>query len=466
MKRYFKPQTLAVLSAFCLVMTSCSGPAVEETTTESSVEETAEAFTPIEITEDYDGPILGVENWHIESSTYWDEFYNDDTGEVFAECVGTHEYYLADLNCDGDPELVCNEKWGRLWNYHTSVYKLEDGVISTAAICVGSDYLGIDCYPEFAEIYGLEIDETNYLNYSDIYYPERNMIIVTDSKSGTEYEVLWEYLEWFTQEDLEALIEAEESGPPDLPSDIIDITYTTEEPVITDISDTEKEITFYRDGMEIEGRLYLPEGDGPFPVIVLCCGLMQPYSDYEADAQGFVDNGYAAVVFSFIGYSDPDGEQPGDNGEVFLSETADLYAVMDSLDSLPGVDTANIYLWGHSFGGLVAAFAGCNRESDLKGMILVEPSINVGEELTVTYEDETSETLRIYDLLDDCDLNTVIYVGTRDGFGVIPNVFDRAIEALSSGEVVTINGADHFFEGEYGEAMVADACEKIASWND
>ena len=73
------------------------------------------------------------------------------------------------------------------------------------------------------------------------------------------------------------MIEAEESGPPDLPSDIIDITYTTEEPVITDISDTEKEITFYRDGMEIEGRLYLPEGDGPFPVIVLCCGLQQPF---------------------------------------------------------------------------------------------------------------------------------------------------------------------------------------------
>ena len=31
-------------------------------------------------------------------------------------------------------------------------------------------------------------------------------------------------------------------------------------------------------------------------------------------------------------------------------------------------------------------------------------------------------------------------------------------------ELVIIDGADHFFEGEYGEEMVEDACDKIASW--
>ena len=218
--------------------------------------------------------------------------------------------------------------------------------------------------------------------------------------------------------------------------------------------------------MEIEGKLYLPEGDGPFPVIVLCCGLMQPYSDYEADAQGFADNGYVAVVFSFIDYSDPDGEQPTDFSNVFMSETGDLYAVMDSLEYFPGVDIDNVYLWGHSFGGFVAAFAGCDRESEVAGLILVEPTIVAGEELPITYEDGTSATLRIYDLLDSCNLDTVIYMGSHDGFGDDPTSFDQVLDVMPSAELVIVDGADHFFEGEYGQQMVEDACDKIDSWNE
>lgn len=34
---------------------------------------------------------------------------------------------------------------------------------------------------------------------------------------------------------------------------------------ITDISETEKEICFYRDNLKIYGKMYLPEGEGPFP---------------------------------------------------------------------------------------------------------------------------------------------------------------------------------------------------------
>ena len=211
-------------------------------------------------------------------------------------------------------------------------------------------------------------------------------------------------------------------------------------------------------------KVYLPEGDGPFPVIVLSCGLLQPYTDYEADAQRFADNGYAAVAFSFIDYSDPDAEQPSDYGQVFLSETRDLYAVMDSLEYLPEVDCDCVYLWGHSMGGLVAAFAGCDRASEVMGLILVEPAIVIGEELQVAYEDGSCETLRIYDLLESCGLDTVIYMGTHDGYGEDPTSFDQVLEIMPSSELVIIDGADHFFEGEYGEMMVDDACAKIALW--
>ena len=80
------------------------------------------------------------------------------------------------------------------------------------------------------------------------------------------------------------------------------------------------------------------------------------------------------------------------------------------------------------------------------------------------YEDGSCETLRIYDLLESCGLDTVIYMGTHDGYGEDPTSFDQVLEIMPSSELVIIDGADHFFEGEYGEMMVDDACAKIASW--
>ena len=98
------------------------------------------------------------------------------------------------------------------------------------------------------------------------------------------------------------------------------------------------------------------------------------------------------------------------------------------------------------------------------GLILVEPAIVIGEELQVAYEDGSCETLRIYDMLESCGLDTVIYMGTHDGYGEDPTSFDQVLEIMPSSELVIIDGADHFFEGEYGEMMVDDACAKIASW--
>ena len=470
----------AAILAMCIFMTSCSQPATEEVPAslpeESVIETTAEPLEPIEITEDYEGAVLGVENWHMETedlswgSVAYINIYliDDDTGKAFAAFGGLADEvcaFLTDLNSDGGYEVVCNTNMGTTSEMlsYTCIFRLNDGVIEIAYPCYGDleNSSFNTMYPTVAKKLDLDINSLNCNDYCDKYDFGTDKILLVDLVNNAEYEITYDCLDFCPY----ALPDTDETGQTEqTPSDEIDIIYETADPVITDISDTVKQITFYRNGMEIEGKLYLPEGDGPFPVIVLSCGLMQPYEDYEADAQGFADSGYAAVVFSFIDYSDPNGEQPSDYGAVFLSETADLYAVMDSLDSLPGIDTDNVYLWGHSLGGLIAAFAGCNRGSEVKGMLLVEPAIVIGEELAVTYEDGTCETLRIYDLLADCDLNTVIYMGTHDGYGEDPTSFDQVLEVLPSGELVIVEGADHFFEGEYGEMMVEDACEKIASW--
>ena len=51
---------------------------------------------------------------------------------------------------------------------------------------------------------------------------------------------------------------------------------------ITDISATEKEIYFYRDDLKIYAKMYLPEGEGPFPVVIFSHGF--PGTHFLADA--------------------------------------------------------------------------------------------------------------------------------------------------------------------------------------
>ena len=60
-----------------------------------------------------------------------------------------------------------------------------------------------------------------------------------------------------------------------------------------------EDVTFLSDGRKLAGHLYLPEGDGPFPLVVMAGGwcyvkeLVQPYY-----AQAFVDAGARHLIFT------------------------------------------------------------------------------------------------------------------------------------------------------------------------
>ena len=421
--------------------------------TEPVSEEIVSTFTPIEITDDYTGEILGLKNWRIAKNSYWWSFYNDDTGELLAEFNIPKSLYLADLNGDGQPELVCNGASGIKFDPHTYVCKLEDGVISFSSADMGKNPIEACSYYNFAKANSLDINDTNVDNYSDIYDPERNKIFVTDSATNTEYEYKWEYFDFYPYEEIKAMCEADETDT-ETPSDNIEISYKTSEPDIKDISDNEKELTFYRDDKEMEGRLYLPEGEGDFPVVVLSCGLEQPYTDYVEKAKGFAENGYAAVVYTFVDYNE--NEIHGQDDKVFLSEAADLNAVLDSLSELPNIDTDRVYIWGHSFGGLASTYVGIQRSNEIKAIIGVEPTLLVGERMAL--DTEPKATLRIFSLMKDLKTPMLIFMGTHDGFGEAPDAFKDALAASSKVELKIIDDADHFFEGEAETEMVKFAC--------
>ena len=109
-------------------------------------------------------------------------------------------------------------------------------------------------------------------------------------------------------------------------------------------------VTFASKGIEIVGDLYLPEGDGPFPVVVMAGGwcyvkeLIQPqYGAY------FVDAGYAALIFDYRCFGDSGGE-PRQHIDPW-DQIEDYRNAISFVATLPEVDASRIGIWGISYSG-------------------------------------------------------------------------------------------------------------------
>lgn len=112
---------------------------------------------------------------------------------------------------------------------------------------------------------------------------------------------------------------------------------------------SERKVSFYSDGLRLSGVLYLPDGPGPHPGVVLCHGftgikeLILP--DY---ARRFAGAGYAALAFDYRGF----GESEGPRGRLIpWEQVRDIRNAITFLQCQPQVDPGRIGVWGTSYGG-------------------------------------------------------------------------------------------------------------------
>ena len=274
----------------------------------------------------------------------------------------------------------------------------------------------------------------------------------------------------------ETSVEPEEIPEPDF-------FYETSDPVITSEEEGLIYIEFMRDDLCLGGRIYLPEGDGPFPTVIVATGLRVSCDEYEELAENFAQQGIACVLFDFAG--GPEGESHSDGEQLDMclsSEVKDLNAVLDGILTLDVVDADNIFLFGHSFGGEVSTVVAAQRENDINSLILMEPAYLMSDLVTmflpegseipesVSYpyylgHDFIAEMLifDVYEYIPEFDGEVILFAGdTNDALGLsYPQYFEEAGEAFPSAEVVTVEGADHAFSGDAGYTMFDLAMEFI-----
>jgi alpha/beta superfamily hydrolase len=205
-------------------------------------------------------------------------------------------------------------------------------------------------------------------------------------------------------------------------------------------------ISFPSGELTLEGVWHFPEGEGPFPAVIVC----HPHPLYGGNmssnvvfniCQALALNNIAALRFNFRGVGKSEGDFGGGT-----DEQEDVRAALDFALSEETVDPERVGLAGYSFGGGVAA-AVAVRDERIKSLALVSPAFMYGGE-------ELREYLK----------PKFIIIGEEDSM-VAPEGVAKEVEKMPEPkQFKIIPGADHFwggFEEEVAEKVTGFFAEGL-----
>lgn len=140
------------------------------------------------------------------------------------------------------------------------------------------------------------------------------------------------------------------------------------------------DLTFEHGDESIFGRMYLPDeaaGGKRVPLVICAHGFGGNNESCEAYAREFAKRGYAAYCFDFCGT--PNSKSSGEAHEMTIfTEQRDMEDVYDELSKLDYVDLNNVFLFGMSMGGAVAALVAAGSIGGrIKGLILLYPAFSI-----------------------------------------------------------------------------------------
>ena len=196
-------------------------------------------------------------------------------------------------------------------------------------------------------------------------------------------------------------------------------------------------VSFIAKGMTLEGIIGLPDGEGPFPGVVMCHphplhGGSMDNNVVVAVTFGLAAAGIASLRFNFRGVGNSQGEHA--HGEKEHEETL---MAMEFLGALPDVNDERIGLGGYSFSTRVI----CDHQQlykKPKAIALVAPSLEAITDSPLQ-KDKTPR---------------MIITGDRDRLANSDGVDEQLGKFNPPADYHVVSGADHFWVGQ--ESQMAE----------
>ena len=227
-------------------------------------------------------------------------------------------------------------------------------------------------------------------------------------------------------------------------------------------------------GRTVHGVFRVPEGDGPFPAVLMSHGYNGCMTDFDATAECLAAGGIASVAYTFCGGSTRDTSGFPSTQMTLFTEREDAIALLDWLEGNPLIDARRVFLFGGSMGGLVSVLAAAERPGDVAGLALLFPALCVPDNWRERFPktEDIPETmdfwnlmlgrvfftamrdLDVFSLLPALELPTVIFQGDQDAIVPLADS-ERAEKLFPNARLHVFPGEGHGFSPASGKQVDA-----------
>jgi pimeloyl-ACP methyl ester carboxylesterase len=133
------------------------------------------------------------------------------------------------------------------------------------------------------------------------------------------------------------------------------------------------EIEFMSEGVPCAGELYRPQGDPPYPALVIVHGFATTKASLAEEGRLFAASGYLTLAIDFRHFGSSGGSPRHRLWPE--NEIEDVRAAIDWLEARRETDTRRIGLWGTSFGGGIVTCAAAH-DSRVRATVAQAPILD------------------------------------------------------------------------------------------
>ncbi len=232
------------------------------------------------------------------------------------------------------------------------------------------------------------------------------------------------------------------------------------------------------DGIKLHVELAKPEGDDDrYPLVIIIHGITGNMDERHLTALSdmFVANGYASLRVDMYGHGKSGGSF---KDHTYFKWMTNAMTVIDYARTLDFV--TDIYLCGHSQGGVTVMLAAALKHEYIKGLIALSPSVmrpeqarsgvlfgnrfdprNIPDEFHLWSDKvldgnyvRVSQTLYVEHFIDSYDKPVLIAVGTGDNPELVESTAFAA-RRYADCEYVTIEGDTHCYDNHLDQMVEA-----------
>jgi dipeptidyl aminopeptidase/acylaminoacyl peptidase len=248
-------------------------------------------------------------------------------------------------------------------------------------------------------------------------------------------------------------------------------------PIATTSAYTAYKFHFYSDNKKVTGLAHIPNGKGPYSVIVQFRGFIDPKNyvpgaGTQHSAEVYAANGFISLAPDFLGFGGSDNPSSDVFEERFETYTTALN-LLASVKSLPMADSSKVGIWGHSNGGQIALtalevlgrpipatlWAPVSKPFPYSVLYYTDEAPDHGKalrrELADFEQNYDAEKYSLTNYLDRITGPVLLHQGTDDN--AVPVAWSDALsKALKNVEYVTHPGADHDMNGAWNTVVGQD----------